>query len=314
MKTLPKIALGAWAWGSGSVGGNQIFGHNLSENDLKPIFDVAMSAGLNLWDTATVYGMGASENLLGNFAKTVKREDIILSTKFTPQIAEMYEDSVEAMLNASLARLNVEFIDIYWIHNPADIEKWTPKLVPLVKSGKIKSIGVSNHSLAELKRADAILRESGCKVDAVQNHFSLLNRSSETSGLLHYCRENGLNFFAYMVLEQGALSGKYNVKNTFPAGSARANTYNPILPQLEDLIAAMKEIGAVHNLNVAQTSIAWAINKGTLPIIGVTKVHHVEDALKVIDVKLSADEIQLLEKFADKANISTIREWEKKME
>ena len=171
MKTLPKIALGAWAWGSGSVGGNQIFGHNLSENDLKPIFDVAMSAGLNLWDTATVYGMGASENLLGNFAKTVKREDIILSTKFTPQIAEMYEDSVEAMLNASLARLNVEFIDIYWIHNPADIEKWTPKLVPLVKSGKIKSIGVSNHSLAELKRADAILRESGCKVDAVQNHF-----------------------------------------------------------------------------------------------------------------------------------------------
>ena len=314
MINLPKVALGAWAWGSGAVGGNQVFGHNLETKDLKPIFDLAMSAGLNLWDTATVYGMGASENILGNFVKTVERDKIIISTKFTPQIAAMYENSIEKMLDASLKRLNTDYIDVYWIHNPADVEKWTPMLPALIKSGKVKSVGVSNHNLAELKRADEILKAEGCKVEAVQNHFSLLNRSSETSGILDYCKDNGIIFFAYMVLEQGALSGKYTTKNPFPEGSARAQAYNPILPQLEELTSEMSKIGAKHNLSAAQVGTAWAINKGTLPIIGVTKTRHVDDAAKILDVKLSADEIETLEKFADKANVSTIREWEKKME
>ena len=312
MKNFPKIALGAWAWGTGNVGGNQIFGHNLEKNDLQPIFDVAMKANLNLWDTATVYGMGASEEILGSFVKNVEREKIFISTKFTPQIAGIYENSVENMLDASLQRLNTNFIDIYWIHNPMDVEKWTPMLPPLIKSGKIKKIGVSNHNLQELKRADEILKNFGCRVDAVQNHFSLLNRSSEK--ILDYCKENDIKFFAYMVLEQGALSGKYDTKNPFPEGSARAQIYNPILPQLEELIGEMKKIGEKNNLSVAQVGTVWAISKGTLPIVGVTKIHHVTDLEKILDVKLSDDEIKILENFADKANVSTIREWEKKME
>ncbi len=117
-----------------------------------------------------------------------------------------------------------------------------------------------------------------------------------------------------MVLEQGALSGKYDTKNPFPEGSARAQTYNPILPQLEELIKVMKEIGEKHNLSVAQVGTVWAISKGTLPIVGVTKINHVEDLKKILDVKLSDEEIKKLESFADKANVSTIREWEKKME
>ena len=314
MKNLPKVALGAWAWGTGTVGGNQVFGHNLGEKDLKPIFDAAMKNNLNLWDTATVYGMGASEEILGNFAKTVEREKIIISTKFTPQIAEMYENSMEKMLDASLKRLHTDFIDIYWIHNPADVEKWTPELIPLLKKNKIKSVGVSNHNLQELKRANEILQKENFKVDAVQNHFSLLNRSSESSGILDYCKENEIKFFAYMVLEQGALSGKYDTKNPFPEGSDRAKSYNPILPQLEELIGVMKKIGGKNNLSVAQVGTVWAINKGTLPIVGVTKIHHVEDLKKILDVKLSAEEIAELENFADKANVSTVREWEKKME
>ncbi|MBR6343031.1 MAG: aldo/keto reductase, partial [Selenomonadaceae bacterium] len=87
MKNLPKIALGAWSWGTGTVGGDQVFGNHLEEKDLKPIFDAAMEKGLNLWDTATVYGMGASEDILGSFVRGAKREEVIHSTKFTPQIA-----------------------------------------------------------------------------------------------------------------------------------------------------------------------------------------------------------------------------------
>lgn len=314
MKNLPKIALGAWSWGTGTVGGDQVFGNHLEEKDLKPIFDAAMEKGLNLWDTATVYGMGASEDILGSFVRGAKREEVILSTKFTPQIAGMYGESMEKMADASMKRLGVDVIDIYWIHNPADVERWTPELVPLLKSGKVKSVGVSNHSLAELKRANAILQESGCKVEAVQNHFSLLNRSSESSGILDYCKENGIVFFAYMVLEQGALSGKYGTEHPFPDGSDRAKSYNPILPQLTELVAAMKEIGEAHGLSAAQVGTAWAIAKGTLPIIGVTKVRHVEDAVKAASITLTPEEIMRLENLADKANVSTIREWEKKMD
>ena len=314
MKNLPKIALGAWSWGTGTVGGDQVFGNHLEEKDLKPIFDAAMEKGLNLWDTATVYGMGASEDILGSFVRGAKREEVILSTKFTPQIAGMYGDSMEKMADASMKRLGVDVIDIYWIHNPADVERWTPELVPLLKSGKVKSVGVSNHSLAELKRANAILQESGCKVEAVQNHYSLLNRSSESSGILDYCKENGIVFFAYMVLEQGALSGKYDTEHPFPDGSDRAKSYNPILPQLTELVAAMKEIGEAHGLSAAQVGTAWAIAKGTLPIIGVTKVRHVEDAVKAASITLTPEEIMRLENLADEANVSTIREWEKKMD
>ena len=312
MKNLPKIALGAWSWGTGTVGGDQVFGNHLEAKDLKPIFDAAMEKGLNLWDTATVYGMGASEDILGSFVKGV--EDVIVSTKFTPQIAGMYGDSMEKMADASIKRLGVDAIDIYWIHNPADVERWTPELVPLLKSGKVKSAGVSNHNLAEIKRADEILRKSGYRVEAVQNHFSLLNRSSESSGILEYCKKNDIAFFAYMVLEQGALSGKYDTAHPFPEGSDRAKTYNPVLPQLTELTTAMKEIGEAHGLSVAQVGTAWAVAKGTLPIIGVTKVRHVEDAAKAASVILSREEIERLEKLADKANVSTVREWEKKMD
>ena len=134
----PKIALGTWSWGVGAVGGDQVFGNHLGEAELRPVFDAAMKAGLNFWDTAVVYGMGASEDILGTFAKTYSRKDVLLSTKFTPDIAGESENPVEEMCNSSLKRLGTDFIDLYWIHNPGDVEKWTPGLIPLVKSGKVK--------------------------------------------------------------------------------------------------------------------------------------------------------------------------------
>ena len=91
-------------------------------------------------------------------------------------------------------------MDIYWIHNPMDVEKWTPKLIPLAKSDQVKTIGVSNHNLSEIKRASEILAAEGLKISAVQNHFSLLHRSSQQAGILDYCKENGIAFYAYMVL------------------------------------------------------------------------------------------------------------------
>lgn len=310
---MPKIALGAWSWGAGAAGGDQVFGNHLFEEELKPVFDAAMKCGLNLWDTAAVYGEGTSERILGNFAKDVAREDIILSTKFTPQIASDSPDAMQEMLDGSKERLHADVIDLYWIHNPMDVEKWTPDLIPLAKSGQIKAIGVSNHNLAEIKRANEILGAAGLKVSAVQNHFSLVHRSSEKAGILDYCKENGITFYAYMVLEQGALSGKYDTAHPFPAGSARAEVYGAALPTIEKLTAEMKRIGAAHDATAAQVATAWAIGKGTLPIIGVTSVKQVEEAAKTAQIQLTADEMQALEELGDSIQVNTLREWEKEM-
>lgn len=313
-KKFPKVAFGTWSWGVGAVGGNEIFGNHLGETELKPVFDTAMQKHFNFWDTAFVYGMGASETILGSFAKEYPRDNVILSTKFTPQAAGDSADPVTEMLQDSLSRLGTDYIDIYWIHNPADVEKWTPYLIPLVKSGKVKRVGVSNHNLKEIKLAESILSKEGVHISAVQNHYSLLYRSSERTGILDYCKENNIDFFAYMVLEQGALSGKYDVEHPLPEGSQRAATYNPILPQIEELISGMKRIGDKYQATVSQIAIAWASSKGTIPIIGVTKPYHVDDAIKAATVILTWDEINELEKLADKAGVDTKGSWENRMD
>ncbi len=307
--SLPKIALGAWAWGNDGT-----FGNDHKREDLKPIYDKAMELGLNLWDTAYVYGMGKSEEVLGEFLRNTDRKDYVISTKFTPQLAEMFEpNEVTAMYENSAKILGVDDIDIFWIHNPVGAPEWTKKLVETANEHDIKMIGVSNHNLSEIKEANEILKEAGLKLGAVQNHYSLLNRSSEDSGILEYCKENDIIFFSYMVLEQGALSGKYDTKNPFPEGSDRANAYGGSMAEIEELNNAIAGIAEAHDAKVVQLPIAWAIAKGTLPIIGATKVHHVKDAAEAIDIKLTDDEIKTMEELADKANVNTIRIWEKEM-
>ena len=223
LKAMPKIALGAWAWGNDGT-----FGGTHTAESLCPVFDTAMQAGLNLWDTAYAYGMGASEKVLGEFLKDYPRDSILISDKFTPQCADPSADNaVIALYETSAKLLGTDYMDFYWIHNPMDAPKWTEKLIPLAKSGKIGAIGLSNHSLAEIKEAAAILEAEGLHISAIQNHFSLLNRSSETSGILDYCKEHGITFFAYMVLEQGALSGKYDTQHPFPEGSAAGDSRAP---------------------------------------------------------------------------------------
>lgn len=245
--------------------------------------------------------------------KNTDRENIILSTKFTPQIASDSETAMQDMLDGSKERLHTARIDIYWIHNPMNVEKWTPYLIPLAKSGQIKAIGVSNHSLAEIKRANEILAADGLKISAVQNHFSLLHRSSERAGIIDYCKENGITFYAYMVLEQGALTGKYNKEHPFPAGTGRGDSYNPHLAEIETLVTELKKIGEKYSASPAQIAAAWAIAKGTFPIIGVTKVKQVEEAAASARITLTAEEIDRLEKLGDETGVHTLREWEKEM-
>ena len=309
MKTFPKIALGAWAWGNDGT-----FGGSLTEENLKPIFTAAMENGLYLWDTAYAYGMGTSEKVLAGFLKDLPRENYLLSDKFTPQCANGKSTAMADMIAMQLDLLGLDRFDIYWIHNVWDAPYWTQELAKFFEGkDSVPLLGVSNHNLAEIKQANEILKAHGLKLSAVQNHYSLLNRSSEESGILDYCRANGITFFSYMVLEQGALSGKYDTAHPMPAGSARAEAYNPVLDKLEVLNADLQKLAEKYAVGAAQIPVAWAIAKGTLPIIGVTKVAHVEDAVKAANIMLTAEETAELEALADSLGINVIRFWEKEM-
>ena len=307
----PKIALGAWAWGNDGT-----FGSGIDAADLKPIFDVAMNAGLNLWDTAYAYGMGVSEKVLGGFLQGLPRDSYLVSDKLTPQCIDTWAaNPVATMHEMQLKLMGLDRFDIYWVHNTSEAPKWTRSLAEFFDGREdAPVIGVSNHNLAEIKEADSILREHGLKLGAVQNHLSLINRSSEESGILDWCKENDVVFFSYMVLEQGALSGKYDTAHPMPEGSARAATYNPVLDKLEVLNAKLAEVAEAHGIGIAQVPVAWAIAKGTLPIVGVTKESHVTDAAAAAAVELADTEVAELEDLADSLGINAIRFWEKVMD
>jgi len=311
--TVPAVALGTWAWGDSGEVGDGYFGSRLTGSGLREVVEKAQSNGFTLWDTAVVYGMGHSETALAQALKGYARSEYQLSTKFTPQAAGDGDDPVADMLEQSLDRLGTDYVDLYWIHNPTDVARWTPLVIPLLQSGRVKHVGVSNHNLRQIALADQILGETGFRVEAVQNHYSLLYRSSERAGILDYCREHDVPFFSYMVLEQGALSGRYSPARPLPEGSSRAAVYNGILPQLQALMDRMAAIGEDRGASAADVATAWAIAKGTTPIIGVTKAGYVDGLIRARGIELADEEIAELEALADAADVDTRGWWEHEM-
>ena len=308
--TVPAVALGTWAWGDSGEAGDGYFGSQLSEPGLREVAEEAQSNGFTLWDTAVAYGMGRSETVLAQALTGYDRSEYQLSTKFTPQLAGDGDDPVADMLEQSLDRMSTDYVDLFWIHNPADVARWTPPLIPLLGSGKIKHVGVSNHNLEEIALANQILGEAGFRVEAVQNHYSLLYRSSERAGILDHCRQHDVRFFSYMVLEQGALTGRYSPAHPLPEGSSRAAVYNGILPQLQALTNRMRAIGENRGASAADIATAWAIAKGTTPIIGVTKAGYIDGLVRARGIELADEEIAELEALADAADVDTRGWWE----
>ncbi|CAM3081565.1 aldo/keto reductase [Lactiplantibacillus plajomi] len=306
MKTTPNVVLGTWAWGDT----DNYFGNHDDPAHFQAVYDEALKDGLNFFDTAYAYSRGNAEKILGRVSAKTPRDQIMISTKFTPRMAPKTVDPVATMFAGSRERLHTDYVDYYWIHHDDDVETWTPQLISLLQQGLVKHVGVSNHTLPEIKRVQEILGAAGFKLSGVQNHFSLLDQTSAREGVLDYCHQNGLTFFAYMVLEQGTLTGKYTVDHPFPATSSRAKVYNHQLPQLTKLVAKLATIGRAHQLSAAQTAMAWAVAKGTLPIIGVTKVAQVDQAAQVAATALSATEMAELDQVASATQADTVGFWE----
>ena len=301
-----EVMIGTWAWGPGFNGSKQVFGNNYDEEILKETFERAVNLGLTRWDTAAVYGMGSCEKLLGKFING--RDGIFISTKFFPD-KKFREGALEKSFHESMTRLNLKSADLFWIHKPNNLTKNLQEAVPLLQDGRIRSIGISNVSLKDIRTAEDILSREGLSLGAVQNHFSLLRNDQQP--LIDYCNSKGITYYAYMVLEQGALAGRYNVTRPFPLLSMRRLAFpKSKFRKIESLLKLMEQTALKYNIDKSQIPVLWVIAKGAVPIIGITKPVYAERLAEALQVDLTPEEIEQLTSEAAATGIRQQGSWE----
>lgn len=312
---IPSCAVGTWAWGEGANGSKMVFGGKRDTEALKAAFKTAFGNGFTLWDTAEVYGMGSSERLLGECIRETgdMGSRVLISTKHMP-LKKYSPGEVRSALLGSLERIGVNKADIYWLHLPKNARENLNECAELADEGRIGLIGLSNFSLEQIIAADEQLREKGLRVGAVQNHFSLIRRDPEQLRILDWCHKNNVPYFSYMVLEQGALTGKYDDEHPFKGISMRSIQYNKrVLKKLRPLIDCLRELGIKYNAEPAQIAIKWASAKGTVPIVGITKTRQAEELLGIKDIPLEAADISRLETLAGASGVVSKGIWEPKL-
>lgn len=300
-----KCVIGTWGWGNGFNGSGMIFGNTPKETRLATSFSVAVNNDLLIFDTAPVYGGGSSEKLLGKLSENNPK--VIISTKYFPA-EKSGTSNVKKSFEKSLLRLKRESVDILWLHQPMNIENNMKAMAELALDGKITYIGISNADISDVQLAQNVLSKYNIKLYGVQNHYSLIFRKYEDNGLLDYCQKNDIEFWAYMLLEQGALTG---IKR-LPAFSRRGIVFGKSkIEKLTALTNKMSEIAEKYQTDIAGISVAHVCSKGMLPIVGATRPEHIEKLAKSTQIILSRDEISLLERIADKTGISVKASWEK---
>lgn len=306
-KQIPPCMIGTWAWGKGSNGSRLMFGKNYGEIQLKETFTTAYDAGFYLWDTAEVYGMGNAEKLLGKCINN--KSNIFISTKFHPE-KKYKRGSVKKALQNSMNRLGVDHVYLYWLHRPYNIQDNIKEMAICAEHGLIDKIGLSNCNVSQIKEAQEELNKRGLKLYAVQNHYSLLSVERQRD-VLDYCTAKDILFFGYMVLEQGALTGRYDENHPLPFLSYRGFAFNKRkFKKIHKLLDYERELALKYSVDTAQIPIAWAIARNVIPIVGLTDPKYVKSLEKGINVILQTEEVLHLERLAMESEVVCIGTWE----
>lgn len=305
-KEVSTCMIGTWAWGGGLNGSKMVFGKSYEISQLRETFEKAYNLGFNFWDTAAVYGMGNAEKILGEF---IKGKDVIISTKHRPIVGHREGEGRRA-IEKSLQRLGIDCIDLFWLHSPKSIVKNMTEFAQCQKEGLIKSIGLSNGSIEQIKLADNTLRRYGSKLDAMQNHYSLLAFEREDA-TFEYCKQNDILYFGYMILEQGALSGHYSEQNHFPLLSFRGMLFGKQkFRKIQPLLDYAKKLAEKYTVDPSQIPVAWAVSKGVIPLVGLTKAKHADSLKAGLTIKLDMAEVAKLEQLALDSGVLCKAFWE----
>jgi aryl-alcohol dehydrogenase-like predicted oxidoreductase len=283
--------------------GTNNFGFGMAGDAVGPVVDATLEQGINFLDTADSYG--ASEERLGQ-ALGSRRDQVLIATKFaSPVIGEegtggAKPEYVRHAVDASLRRLGTDRIDLYQIHRPdpeTPIAETLGALDELVKAGKVREIGSSNFSAAEIREADAAAKAGGlARFVSVQNHYNLLNRVDEAE-VIPTCAELGIAYLPYFPLASGLLTGKYE-RGQKPAEGTRLQRWGDraagiLTDAAFDKVDALAKWAGDHGHSVLDLAFAWLLAKpGVVSVIaGATKVEQVRSNAAAGEWRLTPEEV-----------------------
>ena len=282
----------------------------LDEQASHPFIKHALELGINFFDTADMYSLGVSEEILGrairNFAK---RDDVIIGTKVYWPMSDKPNDKglsrkhILETFHASLKRLGTDYVDLYQIHRwdyDTPIEETMETLNDLVRSGKVRYIGASSMFAYQFANTFRVAEKHGwAKFVTMQNHYNLIYREEERE-MIPFCKEEGIAIIPWSPLARGFIAG--NRKSNFDGETKRAKTdsYAHQLYYTESdfkIADRVIEVARTRSVKPAQVALAWMLNKChiTAPIIGASKMEHLDDAVHALDIRLQPDEMTYLE-------------------
>ncbi len=287
---MSAIGLGTWQFGSFEWG----YGRRYAAEESIAIVHRALELGVNVIDTAEIYGQGRSEKIVGQAIRD-RRDKVFLATKLFPI---GLPTRVEARARASAKRLGVDRIDLYQQHWPSPIFRLRftmPRFKRLVDEGLVAHIGVSNFPLQAWQDAEVA---AGMPVLSNQVRFSLVDRRPEVN-LLPWAQKHGRVVIAYSPLGQGLLSGRYQERPPSNFRRMRSEFRAGSRARVAPLVSALKDIGTRHQATPAQVALAWLIAKpNVVAIPGASSVRQVEENVAAAGLVLSADETERLEALA----------------
>jgi aryl-alcohol dehydrogenase-like predicted oxidoreductase len=283
----------------------------LEEADSLPFFRQALDVGINFFDTADMYSVGVSEEITGRALKKlgVKREEVVVATKVynpmgdTPNERGLSKKHIRHAIDASLKRLGVDYVDLYQIHrhdSTTSMEEALEALTDVVNQGKALYIGASSMYAWEFAKYLYLADQDGyARFVSMQNHYNLIYREEERE-MNPLCRAEGVALIPWSPLARGFLTGNRRGEDKGETVRAKSDEFAHGLYYKEDdfqVVDHVTEIAKKHGVPNAQIALAWILHKPgvTSPIIGATKEHHIPDAVKASEIKLTSEEIAYLE-------------------
>ena len=278
----------------------------LDEESSRKIIRHGLELGVNFYDTAIVYQNGTSEQFVGRALKDfAKRDDVVVATKFPARSPEEIaagvsgQQHVENMLNQSLKNLGMDYVDLYichmWDYN-TPIYEIMDGLNQAVKSGKVRAIGLSNAYAYQLAKANALAEKEGfAKFVSIQGHYNLIFREEEREMAL-LCQEDHIAMTPYSALAGGRLAkhpGETS-KRLLEDSYARSK-YDATEAQDRIIIDRVDALAKKYDVSMTEVSLAWLLTKVTAPVVGATKFHHIDGAVKAVELTLTPSEIEYLE-------------------
>ncbi|MEN8172322.1 MAG: aldo/keto reductase [Chloroflexota bacterium] len=289
------------------AGGSGLFGKLfpvLLQDEKDAIVQTALDGGINWFDTAEMYGFGASEQALAHGLKASGKEsgEVVIATKWMPLFRSA--GNISKTVHDRIRYLDDFSIDLYIVHQPwswSSIESQMDAMADLIEAGYIRSVGVSNFNAVQMRRAHAALEKRGLPLSSNQMQYSLLNRKIETSGVVAVAKELGITITAYTPLGYGLLTGKYHQDPGLFEQSSRAFMLKRKFEGSRPIVSALEEIAENYDATPGQVALNWVIHfqgDTVVTIPGATKVEHARQSAGAMKFKLSDAELNRLDQLS----------------